>query len=329
VTSPSDGTVAGVGEQYCYRHPGEATGVRCVRCDRPICPQCMTPASVGFQCPECIAQGSKTVRQARTIYGGRARPTSGRMGPVTTTLIAVNVVIFIATSAGGLNFASGGGTSSLFQHLSLIPPAVGHGQWYRLVTAMFLHFNVIHIAFNMYALFAIGPPLEAVLGRVRYLGLYFLAGIGGSMLTLVGAPLATESAGASGAIFGLFAAFYIVARRQGWQTNSIVITIVLNLALSFSFSSEIDWRGHVGGLIIGAVVMGIFAYAPVGPQRARLQALGAAGVVVLLVAVGLIGVHRVNNDCRSLEPLDNGSSAQLVSTSNIDNVAFCQHFDPR
>jgi membrane associated rhomboid family serine protease len=288
----------------------------------------MTAASVGFQCPECIAEGSKTVRQARTIYGGQVRPTNGRLGPVTTTLIVINVVVFIATSASGLNFASGGGTSSLFQHLSLLPPAVAHGQYYRLITAMFLHFNVIHIAFNMYALFLIGPPLEAVLGRVRYLGLYFLAGIGGSVLTLVGAPLATEAAGASGAIFGLFAAFYIVARRQGWQTNSIVLTIALNLALSFSFSSEIDWRGHVGGLIIGAVVMGIFAYAPAGPRRGQLQALGAFGVAVLLVAVGLLGVHRVNHDCRAIEPVGNVAIG-ANSGSNANNFAFCEDFDPR
>jgi membrane associated rhomboid family serine protease len=253
----------------------------------------MTAASVGFQCPECVSQGNKSVRQGRTIYGGRVYRSRSRLGPVTTTLIAVNVAIFIATSAGGLNFASGGGTSSLFLRLALIPPAVAHGQWYRLVTSMFLHFNVLHIAFNMYALFLIGPHLELALGRVRYVALYFLAGIGGSILSLLNGPLATEAAGASGAIFGLFAAFYIVARRQGWQTNGIVITIVLNLALSFSFSNEIDWRGHVGGLIVGAAVMAVIAYAPPGPQRYRVQALGLGVIaVVLAVTLTLIGTNQ-------------------------------------
>jgi membrane associated rhomboid family serine protease len=281
----------------------------------------MTAASVGFQCPECVSEGRKTVRQGRTIYGGRLYPTKSRLGPVTTTLIAVNVVLFIATSAGGLNFASGGGTSSLFVRLALIPPAVGHGQWYRIVSSMFLHFNVLHIAFNMYALFLIGPPLEVALGRVRYLTLYFLAGIGGSVLSLINGPIASEAAGASGAIFGLFAAFYIVARRQGWQTNGIVITIAINLALSFSFSNEIDWRGHVGGLIVGGAVMAVFAYAPPGPQRYRMQALGVAAVAVIVAGVGFAGVQRVNHDC------DNLPSA-FASVSQGQTAAFCAAFDP-
>jgi membrane associated rhomboid family serine protease len=281
----------------------------------------MTAASVGFQCPECVSEGHKTVRQGRTIYGGRIYRNNSRLGPVTTTLIVVNVVLFVATSVGGLNFASGGGTSNLFVHLALIPPAVGHGQWYRIVTSMFLHFNVLHIAFNMYALFLIGPPLEAALGRVRYIALYFLAGIGGSVLSLINGPIVSEAAGASGAIFGLFAAFYIVARRQGWQTNGIVITIVLNLALSFSFSSEIDWRGHVGGLIVGAAVMAVFAYAPPGPQRYRTQALGVAAIAIIVAGVGFAGVHRVNHDC-SIATTTSGSISQEQTSE------FCQVFDP-
>jgi membrane associated rhomboid family serine protease len=276
----------------------------------------MTAASVGFQCPECVAEGNKGARQARTIYGGQFRPTSGAMGPVTKALIAVNVALFVATSVGGLNFASNGGTSKLFEHLSLIPPAVGHGQWYRLVTAMFLHFNLIHIGFNMYALFLIGPALELRLGRLRYLALYFLAGIGGSILTLIGAPVATEAAGASGAIFGLFAAFYIMARRENLQTGGIVFTIALNLALSFSFSNEIDWRGHVGGLVIGGVIMAILAYAPQGPRRAQLQALGVGAVAVVLVVAGFLGTSHVNSTC------------EHATNPQSSTAEFCAHYDP-
>ena len=315
MTSQSEDPATGV-DQHCYRHPGEFAGVRCTRCDRPICPRCMTAASVGFQCPECVSEGHRTVRQARTIYGGKVRPNASRMGPVTTTLIVVNVVLFFATSAGGLNFASGGGTSSLFVHLALIPPAVAHGQWYRLVTSMFLHFNVIHIAFNMYALFLIGPPLEAALGRVRYITLYFLAGIGGSILSLLNGPIVSEAAGASGAIFGLFAAFYIVARRQGWQTNAIVLTIALNLVLSFSFSSEIDWRGHVGGLIIGGAVMAILAYVPRGPQRNQIQALGIVAIAVVLAGAGFLGAHHVSSTCDKAEQ------------AGTPTGGFCFAFDP-
>jgi membrane associated rhomboid family serine protease len=276
----------------------------------------MHAASVGFQCPECVSQGNAAVRQARTIYGGRFRPPTSGIGPITTTLIAANVVLFVVTSVGGLNFASNSGTSSLFERLSLIPPAVGHGQWYRLVTSMFLHFSLIHIGFNMYALFLIGPALEVRLGRWRYLALYFLAGIGGSVLTLIGAPIATEAAGASGAIFGLFAAFYFMARRENLQTGGIVLTIVFNLALSFSFSNEIDWRGHVGGLIVGGILMAILVYAPQGPRRGQLQILGFGIVAVLLAIAGFAGTRHVNSTCE--HETNPGSSA----------AAFCAHYDP-
>jgi membrane associated rhomboid family serine protease len=297
VTSPSDDPATGV-EQRCYRHPNETTGVRCNRCDRPICPKCMTAASVGFQCPECVSQGRKTVRQGRTIYGGRIRPSASRVGPVTTTLIVINVVMFIITSAGGgLSIAGNGGTSSLFLRLALNPVAVGHGEWYRLVTAMFLHFDVLHIGFNMYALYLIGPTLEAYLGRGRYIALYLLAGVGGSVLSVALGPLSENAAGASGAIFGLFAAFYIVARHQRLQTGGIAATIVLNLVLSFTFSGVIDWRAHLGGLITGGLIMLAYAYAPRGPRRNIAQVSGVAAVVLVVAVVGLVGAHRARNDC--------------------------------
>jgi membrane associated rhomboid family serine protease len=279
----------------------------------------MTPASVGFQCPECVRAGQGDQPVTRTIYGGRYRQPvgrAGRFGLVTTILIVANAVMFALTSAGALNLAGGGGTSSLFLRLSLIPPAVAHGQWYRLVTAMFLHFNLIHIAFNMWVLVIVGPPLEAALGRIRYATLYFLAGIGGSVLTLIGAPPATEAAGASGAIFGLFAAFYIVARDRGWQTGGILLTIGLNLALSFSFSSEIDWRGHVGGLIVGAAVMVVFVYAPRGPNQVVLQTLGVGAIAVILAALGFVGAKHVQTTCRH-------------ATETSLNGGFCATYDPR
>jgi membrane associated rhomboid family serine protease len=307
VTSPSDGTTAEVGEQYCYRHPGEATGVRCVRCDRPICPRCMTAASVGFQCPECVSEGGKTVRQARTIYGGRARPGDG--GVVTRILIAINVIVFIATTADGMNPVSGNGNSSLFNHLALIPAAVGYGQWYRLFTAAFLHFEIFHIGFNMYALWIFGPPLEAALGRLRFIGLYLLAGVGGSILSVALGPLGETAAGASGAIFGLFGALYIVARHRNLQTQGIAVTIVANLIFTFAIPN-IDWRGHVGGLVTGVVIALIFAQVPQGAMRDRLQAAGVAGVCVILVAAGFVAVHRVHTGCQNVisDAISQGSS---------------------
>jgi membrane associated rhomboid family serine protease len=313
MTAPSGGPIADA-DQYCYRHPDRETGVRCTRCDRPICPDCMTTASVGFQCPECVKEGNKSIRQARTIYGGAVA--GGRPDAVTMTLIGLNVVMFIATSVGGLNLTSGGGTSDLFVKLALVPPAVAHGQWYRIVTSMFLHFSLLHIFFNMYALLQIGPFLERRLGTGRYLALYFLSGIGGSVLSLLNGPIFTEAAGASGAIFGLFAAFYIVARRENFNPTPIVITIALNLAISFSFPSEIDWRGHVGGLIIGAIVMVLLAYAPRTPQRVPLQIAGMVIVAVLLVGLSVVGIHHVKHEC----------IADETTQSQSDNAGFCEFY---
>ena len=189
MTSPTDDPATDV-EQRCYRHPddgrpGSGASAATGRSAR----DCMTAASVGFQCPECVAEGNATVRQAahRSTAGGSAR--RGRPDVVTLTLIGINVAVFVATTCSGVNVFSGSGNSTLFNHLALIPPAVAHGQWYRLFTAAFLHFGIFHIGFNMYALYLIGPPLEAALGRLRYVALYLLAGVGGSILSVALGPL--------------------------------------------------------------------------------------------------------------------------------------------
>jgi membrane associated rhomboid family serine protease len=317
VTSPSDDPATGV-EQHCYRHPNDVTGVRCVRCDRPICPQCMTPASVGFQCPECVSEGSRSVRQARTIYGGKVR--SGQSaGLVTKTLIGINVAVFIATSVGGMNPISGNGDSSLFDHLALIPAAVGAGQWYRLFTAAFLHFEIFHIGFNMYALFICGLPLEAALGRLRFITLYLLAGVGGSILSVALGPLGETAAGASGAIFGLFGALYIVAKHRNLATNSIAVLIVANLVFTFAIPN-IDWRAHVGGLITGVVVALIFAHAPQGPMRNRMQAAGIGAVCLVLIAGGFVAANRVQTSCRT------AVVTQGRSVNDLNGAYYCQYF---
>jgi membrane associated rhomboid family serine protease len=294
VTSPSDDPATGV-EQRCYRHPNEPTGVRCTRCDRPICPRCMTTASVGFQCPDCVSEGNQSVREARTVYGGRVR-SGASVGLITKILIAINVAVFIATSVSGVNPISGQGTSSLFNHLALNPAAVGAGQWYRLFTAAFLHFEIFHIGFNMYALFICGPPLEAALGRLRFSTLYVLSGLGGSVLSVLLGPLGETAAGASGAIFGLFGALYIVARHRNLATNSIAVMIIANLIFTFAIPN-IDWRAHLGGLVTGVVVALIFAHAPPGPMRNRFQALGVGLVAVILAGVGLVVANHAHSTC--------------------------------
>lgn len=306
MTEPAGGGV--VDETlHCYRHPERETGVRCARCERPICPQCMVPASVGFQCPECVSEGRRTVRPARTMYGGRIN----RGGlDATRVLIGVNVAMFVITVASGANVLTGQGNSQMYDRFALIPPAVAHGQWWRLVSSMFLHFGVPHILFNMWALYVIGTPLEAMLGRVRFLALYFLAGFGGGLLSFTFGSVTETAAGASGAIFGLFGAFYVLLRRRGLETGGIVGLIVINLIFSFTFSN-IDWRGHVGGLVVGGVVAAVLAWAPTGPSRDRIQAVGCVVVAVALAAAGFAGAAHVRTQCR---------------TGGFQTQLFCQHY---
>jgi len=254
----------------------------------------MTPASVGFQCPECVSEGRKSIRPTRTMYGGKAHPRAD----VTLTLIAVNVVVFLLTAASGAGVAAGNGRSSIYDNFALIPVQVAHGEWYRLVSSMFLHYGILHIGFNMWALYVIGMPLEGMLGRSRFAALYFLSGIGGSVMSFALGPIGQAAAGASGAIFGLFGAFFVILRRRNLETGGILGLIVINLVLSFTFAN-IDWRGHVGGLIVGSVLGAVFAYAPSGPSRDRLQAAGCLAVAVVLAATGVLGAAHVRQECKT------------------------------
>lgn len=269
-----------------------------MRCERLICSDCMTPASVGFQCPSCVKQGAATIRQPKAVYGGRsvAAPT------VTFALIGLNVIMFLVTTGTGTGLAFGGNPSSVFNKLALIPAThqahyafppsygqgVAEGGYYRLLTATFLHYGIVHIALNMYCLFLLGPALESAFGRLRFLGIYLISGLSGSALTyLLGSP-SEQAAGASGAIFGLFAAFFVVQRRRGGDVSQIALTIGINLFLSFGLSSFIDWRGHVGGLIGGALVSAALVYPPEGRRRWVLQAAGSVLVLVLVLVVVVV-----------------------------------------
>lgn len=280
----------------CYRHPTRETHVRCTRCERPICPDCMRSASVGFQCPDCVKQGAATVRKPKAAYGGTARANP----EVTYALLGLNGLMFLLTQGGG-GIGFGGGLSTLFQRLALTPcsgltqdacfaPGVAHGQYYRLLTSMFLHFGVVHIALNMYCLFLVGPTLERALGRLRFTALYLLSGLAGSALSYALGPRHEIAAGASGAVFGLFAAYFVLERHRGNDTSQIGLTILLNLGFSFAVPN-IDWRGHVGGLIGGALVTAALVYAPAGRQRWVLQGLGC--VCVAMIVVGVVAARTV------------------------------------
>lgn len=184
----------------CYRHPGRRTYVRCTRCDRYICGECMRVGPVGHQCAECVREGARAVRQPRTPFGGRQRSAT----PVVTyTLISLNALVFVMQVT----------VMGLERQLALWPPAVASGQTYRLVTSAFLHYGAMHLLLNMWALYVVGPPLEMWLGRLRFGALYAVSALGGSVLVYLIAPLNTATAGASGAVFGLFGATFMVARR--------------------------------------------------------------------------------------------------------------------
>lgn len=259
----------------CYRHPGRPTYIRCNRCDRYICPECMRDAAVGHQCVDCVQAGARGVRQPRTRFGGRQR--SG--APVVTyALIAINVLAFVIQIASG----------QLEKQLTLWPPAVADGQYYRLVTSAFLHYGATHLLFNMWALYVVGPPLEMWLGRLRFGALYALSGLGGSVLVYLLSPLNTATAGASGAIFGLFGATFVVGRKLALDIRWVVAVIVINLVFTFvvpAISSQlISWQGHLGGLVTGAAVAAAYVYPP---KERRNAVQVAATLIALAVFVAL------------------------------------------
>lgn len=255
----------------CYRHPDRQTYVRCTRCQRPICPECMRSAAVGHQCVDCVAAGAQSVRPVRTAFGGVQRAGA----PVVTYgLIAANVIMFV------LDMASRG----LRQELVLWAPAVAGGEYYRLVTSAFMHYGIAHILFNMWALYVLGPPLEQHLGRLRFGALYALSALGGSVLVYLVAPISSATAGASGAVFGLFGATFVVARRLNLDIRWLVILIVANLVMTFTLPG-ISWQGHLGGLATGALIAAAYVYAP-RDNRTLVQV--AVTIATLVVFGGLI-----------------------------------------
>ncbi|MFI0215284.1 rhomboid family intramembrane serine protease [Streptomyces lydicus] len=276
----------GDGPQGCYRHPDRPTGVRCTRCDRPICPDCMVSASVGFQCQECVRGGSGTghAPQAtvpRTIAGGTIAA-DPRL--VTKILLGLNAAVFLAVLASG---------TELVDRLDLLGLAfdpnryqlvgVAEGEWYRLVTAMFLHQQIPHIAFNMLSLWWLGPPLEAALGRLRFTALYLISGLGGSALSYLLAAQNQPSLGASGAIFGLLGATAVLLRRLNYDMKPVLILLGLNLAFTFLWPN-IAWQAHVGGLVVGAAV----AFGMVHAPRDRRAVIHIATCVLALLAIGAV-----------------------------------------
>ncbi|MFF3820480.1 rhomboid family intramembrane serine protease [Streptomyces bluensis] len=273
----------------CYRHPDRGTGVRCTRCERPICPECMVSASVGFQCPECVRGGSGTghapsASRPRTLAGG---PVTADPRLLTKVLLGINLLIFLVQLSLGARFTDRFDLIGLayVPHLGSVE-GVADGQWYRLLTSMFLHSGYVHILFNMLSLWWIGGPLEAALGRARYLALYLVSGLAGSALTYLIADANQPSLGASGAIFGLFGATAVLMRRLRYDMRPIIALLVINLIFTFNPAFNISWEAHVGGLVAGVGIGYAMVHAP--RERRTLIQYGVCGLVLAAVVVATL-----------------------------------------
>ena len=258
----------------CPRHPDTVAYVRCQRCDRPTCPACQVPSTVGVHCVDCARQSQAGRRQARTLLGGTV--VSGAV--VTKVLIGLCVAAYaIQILVPALDF-----------QLAFVPELAASEPW-RFLTTAFLHANYMHLGFNMWALWVLGGVLEPVLGRWRFTAIYLLSALGGSTaiywLSWPGTDSwITMTVGASGAVFGLFSTMFVVQRRFGRDTSGIVALLAINAVISF-LGANTSWQGHLGGLIVGGIVAAVYAWAP----RGKRQSVGIAGTVA--VAVVLVGLN--------------------------------------
>jgi membrane associated rhomboid family serine protease len=285
-------STAATGLPTCYRHPDRETGLSCSECGRPICTECMTSAAVGLRCPE-HAGTRKRINPPRVV-----RRTSARFveAPVTKVLVALNIGIYLITAVqGGHGLNNPGG--SLFDKFILFGPLIARGDWWRLITPMFLHGYLLHLGFNMFALWVIGRAVEQYLGSLRYVLLYFVSGLAGSAGALVYAPHA-PGVGASGAIFGILGAMLILEWQHTGKFGGQAATLIaINLVLNFAYNGvggNISIGAHIGGLIGGILVT--LAYANWGRGHAaygKVGLLGGAGVLAVAAASVAIAYFQV------------------------------------
>ncbi|MBK5231801.1 MAG: rhomboid family intramembrane serine protease [Thermoleophilia bacterium] len=260
----------------CYRHPQVETGVSCSSCGRPICPDCMTQTPVGFRCPECS-------REKTVVRSGPAAISGAGNYPATLVLIGANVIAFLLTVATGSGGLSAGG--SIFNDYSVLGFGVADGEWYRLVTGGFLHAGLLHIAFNMFALYFLGKILEPSVGTVRFVMIYFACLLAGSFGAILLSGSNVPTVGASGAVFGIFGAVFIIARGRGLNdlAREVGIILLINLALTFTISG-ISIGGHLGGVVGGAICGALV----IAGERGRLGASAKAIEYGGIVAVGVV-----------------------------------------
>jgi membrane associated rhomboid family serine protease len=263
-------------ERTCYRHPDRVTGLSCSECGRPICTECMTMAPVGIRCPE-HAGGQRVVTR-----GGVWTV----VAPITRALIAINVAVYVAELASGSGV--NGTRGWIFEHGVLFGPLVGAGDWWRLLTSAFMHYGPFHLLMNMYGLYFAGTLLERAIGHWRFLLLYLASGLAGSAGAFLWSPNAI-TVGASGAIFGVLGALFVLERRGNIATEGqIAGLIVINLVFTFAFARLISVGGHVGGLIGGVLAMLVLTTVR---GRPALSAAGIAAVGVAAVGIAYLKVQ--------------------------------------
>lgn len=268
-----------MGVPVCPRHPDRESYVRCQRCERPVCAQCQRDAAVGVQCVDCVREASAGARQARTTFGGRigdGRPL------VTWALMALCGLAFVAQRVPGLDVTFQYGFAGV----------VAAQEPWRFLTAAFLHSPswFFHILLNMYALYLIGPYLEDLFGRARFLSLYLVSAFGGSVGYLLLADPRQLTVGASGAVFGLFGALAVVQRKMGRDFGQILVLIAINTVFGF-IVPNIAWQAHLGGLVTGAAVAAVLAYAP-RERRTAVQVGGLTAIAVVLLVMAVLGLPR-------------------------------------
>ena len=306
MTQPSEGPAA-TGVPTCYRHPDRETWIRCQRCDKPICPDCMRDAAVGFQCPDCVKEGSRGTRQNRAMYGGE-RSADPRL--TSYVLIGVNALVWLAIAA------TGGNKSRLADLLALranglcspgdgylydierqvcestgstFLPAVDDGAWWQLITSVFTHVEIWHVAMNMFALFVFGPALEAIIGRARFLAVYLVSGLASSVLVMFLSSQYGSTVGASGALFGLLGALLVTARKARLNSQWLMQNLAIGVVITVVGWRMISWQGHLGGFLGGVVAAALIAYAPKA-HRALVQWGGLALFTVVLLGLTALRV---------------------------------------
>ena len=278
----------------CYRHPERETGLRCSSCGRAICPECMTHAAVGLRCPDCAGRaraGGFRPRPRAQVLRPRAITTTAPV--VTYALIAANLVMFALTTnlnqlSSGFGLGGAGPINALGYRLALFGPAVSSGEYYRLITGAFVHDGLLHIGFNMWALWILGSVFESTVGSGRMAAVYFVSLLAGSFGALWLSPL-SPTVGASGAIFGLMGALFVFERQRGLgvMRGGIGGWIVINLLFTFYAHNAISIGGHIGGLIGGGLAG--FALSGYGRGHMAYGRLGAASLLGL-AAIGVVSV---------------------------------------